>query len=118
MAKLSAKVPSLGAIRTSPCQSWGTPPSGGRTSRMRSVSETAKTPSLIPSVRSLRYFRPVLSLSWFNAACPSLNYLDNCRDASEYRRPAVRIVGAKGHLAARVVLGTQLVQLRADQTIG
>src|ERR1700722_3186628 len=70
MAKLSAKVPSLGAIRTSPCTSWDTPPSGGRTSRMRSVSETAKTPSLIPSVRSVRYFRPVLGLSSFDEPSP------------------------------------------------
>src|SRR5207302_4352609 len=36
---------------------------------------------------------------------------------SEDGRAAVRVVGAKSHLAARVVLGTQLVQLRADQTI-
>src|SRR5882762_2245668 len=74
MAKLSAKVPSLGAIRTSPCTSWDTPPSGGRTSRMRSVSETAKTPSLIPSVRSVRYLRPVLSLSSFDEPSPLMRF--------------------------------------------
>src|SRR6266852_6377645 len=36
---------------------------------------------------------------------------------SEDGRAAVRVVGAKSHLAARVVLDTQFVQLRADQTI-
>src|SRR5580700_11096896 len=74
MAKLSAKVPSLGAIRTSPCTSWDTPPSGDRTSRMRSVSETAKTPSLIPSVRSVRYLRPVFSLSSFDEPSPLMKF--------------------------------------------
>src|SRR5258706_3885024 len=76
MAKLSAKVPSLGAIRTSPCPSWDTPPSGGRTSRMRSVSATAKTPSLIPSVRSVRYLRSVFSLSSFGEPSPLMNSPD------------------------------------------
>src|SRR5882724_3336014 len=74
MAKLSAKVPSLGAIRTSPCTSWDTPPSGGRTSRMRSVSETVKTLSLIPSVRWVRYLRPVLNLSSFDEPSPRIKF--------------------------------------------
>src|SRR5437660_5369854 len=121
MAKLSAKVPSLGAIRTSPCTSWDTPPSGGRTSRMRSVSETAKTPSLIPSVRSVRYFRPVFSLSSFDEPSHLMKFSRQLpfdpAGWSENRFRASRVVGAKSHLAARVVLGTQLVQLRADQTI-
>ena len=74
IAKLSAKVPSLGAIRTSPCTSWETPPSGGCTSWMMSFSETAKTPSLIPSVRSVRYFRPVFSLSSFDEPSPLMKF--------------------------------------------
>src|SRR5437660_12596964 len=41
---------------------------------MRSVSETAKTPSLMPSVRSVRYLRPVLSLSSFDEPSPLMTF--------------------------------------------
>src|SRR5438105_6306571 len=90
---------------------------------MRSVSDTAKTPSLIPSVRSVRYLRPVLRVSSFDEPSPLMKFsrqLPIFRRSgwSENRFRASRVVGAKSHLAARVVLGTQLVELRADQTIG
>src|SRR4051812_1612511 len=91
MAKLSANVPSLGAIRTSPCTSWDMPPSGGRTSRISSVSETAKTPSLIPSVRSVRYLRPVLSLSSFDEPSPLMNSSQQLPfDPADRPVPAIR----------------------------
>src|SRR6266581_5185308 len=57
-----------------PLHELGYAPSGGRTSRTRSVSETAKTPSLIPSVRSVRYLRPVLSLSSFDEPSPLMTF--------------------------------------------
>jgi hypothetical protein len=44
------------------------------TLRLRSVSETAKTASLIPSVRSVRYFRPVFSLSSFDEPSPLMKF--------------------------------------------
>jgi len=39
------------------------------------VSETAKTPSLIPSVRSVRYLRPAFSLSSFDEPSPLMKIL-------------------------------------------
>src|SRR5882762_3838413 len=116
MAKLSAKVPSLGAIRTSPCTSWDTPPSGGRRSRMRSVSETAKTPSLIPSVRSVRYVRPVLSLSSFDEPSPLMKFSRQL-PWSENRFRASRVVGASGRVGARLKFGAEHIEFGPNSSL-